>query len=724
MLGTYLRSKIALVLAILGLLVLGLGIGQRTIWLPPATITAGVTAPVKGAPLTVIGPDVLNAKGGQFTMTIKSSGPIQLAVGQLRDVMGWVGDAAYTNVTGVNPEFTSLTTVSKAGAEKVPNPAGSDMWVSEEKGTGELSYTWQVPGHGDWALLLSSDGTAPAPTNISLTADNDASTPWAVPLMIVGSALLALAALLFFMAPRKKAPLEAAAGRRSAVRGPSDPATGTLEVERILAARNGAASGPATIAETSATPVVPANEEPRDAQARTSQIPAAAALPKVLGHDSPESAGTEITLDGSTAGKEQPADKPSPAGKSKDKSDAKDQDKSDTPDDNDTTGGGTSGQTAAPKDTVKKKKSPGEGKAERRAEPAQPGAKSRLGVKARWGAAMAAVLVAGTVSPALAAETTPAPTPTAATTASASASASASSTAPATELVPTLLGSQVDRITSAVANVVASGDSAKNAKELAPRVTGMALNVRAANYQIRSKDAKYAAPEPVSSTKLLTQVVSTTPTWPRTAIVVTQGEKNPLPQLLTLVQQAPRDDYKLSKQSPLLPGQTFPKVDKERVTNLPLASSEGLLMSPNEAIAALSDVLTKTDSKFKGSFNDSVYIKDVATYRSSTLAKSKDANVVFSHTADDKTTAAMSTSDGGALVVVGYLFGVDSTPKNDATSKLTDPSVIALAGGTESNKGIVITYGEPVVMYIPPASAKGKITITSATRDLISAKIK
>ena len=44
---------------------------------------------------------------------------------------------------------------------------------------------------------------------------------------------------------------------------------------------------------------------------------------------------------------------------------------------------------------------------------------------------------------------------------------------------------------------------------------------------------------------------------------VTKGENNALPQLLTLVQQSPRENYKLIKATPLLPGQTFPTVDKE-----------------------------------------------------------------------------------------------------------------------------------------------------------------
>ena len=107
------------------------------------------------------------------------------------------------------------------------------MWVSEEKATGEMSYTWQAPGHGDWALLLSSDGKAPAPTNISMTVDNEAGTPWAVPLMVIGSALLALAALLFLFAPRTPKGAAAAVGRRAAGRRPPTPQRAPSRLKRL-----------------------------------------------------------------------------------------------------------------------------------------------------------------------------------------------------------------------------------------------------------------------------------------------------------------------------------------------------------------------------------------------------------------------------------------------------------------------------------------------------------
>ncbi|WP_129545567.1 hypothetical protein [Arthrobacter dokdonensis] len=877
------RSKIAIVLAILGLVVLGLGIGQRTIWLPPATVTAGVQGSVTPSPLTVIGPDVLKAKDGNFTMTIKAKGPIQLAVAQQRDITGWVGDAAHTDITGVNSDFTALTAKSIAGAAKVPNPAGSDMWVSEEKGTGELSYTWQAPGHGDWALLVSSDGTAPAPTDITLTTDNAAGTPWAVPLMVIGSALLALAALLLFIAPRK--PQAAVAGRRAAGRAPSDPAMGAVEVEKLVADREraardripkpatiadarraarrteaaavartgGAASGgvgagiagghgngpdhasalPGTLgssgpgaAETSAMPVpgtgadadaatgagmgsdadtdagggarssedVPGSGRTEDGQDLGQVAGTEAAGRQGSGNDTTASKGSASTLGNDagaagissaagisgaagtagaknstgtdtgtagTAGTDAGASGTSDAGKwhvgRDDPSGQGDSAKrggesgSGRESDGDGGGSGTSGEgsgtsvggqspavageTPGGKGRMKPKRSfkrgaknkPAEGKSDRTVRPpADAWARLVRGVprKARWAAALVAVLVAGTMGPAVAADpTTPASGPTASSTPSPSAGSTAGATAAPTAGLPVLLDSQVQKIAAAVSTVVASGDNAKNAKELEPRVAGLALQIRAANYKIRSKVSKQAAVDPVNSTKLLARVVTTDSTWPRSAMIVTQGEGNALPQLLTLVQASARENYKLINATPLLPGQTFPTVDKEGAASVPLNSATGLQMSPKDAIAALSDRLTKADSKWKSTFKDSVYIPSVLNTQAQVLKEAKDATYVFSHTPDMKTALAMRTADGGAMVVAGYTFGIDATSKAEATLTIGADAAV-FAGGTETTKGFVLSYAEPIVMYIPPASAKGQISIVSANRNLIGAKFK
>lgn len=286
-----------------------------------------------------------------------------------------------------------------------------------------------------------------------------------------------------------------------------------------------------------------------------------------------------------------------------------------------------------------------------------------------------------------------------------------------------LLDSQVERIAVAVAGVVSTGDNAKNAKELEPRVAGMALDMRAANYKIRSKDAKQAAPEPVNSSTLLARVVTTASTWPRSAMAVTRGANNSLPQLLTLVQASARENYKLVQATPLLPGQTFPTVDKEGSAALPLDSATGLLMSPKDAVAALSDRLTKADSKWKASFKESVYITSALDTQANVAKEAKDASYVFSHTANNDSTLAMRTSDGGAMVVVGYTFGINATSKADATLTIGADAAV-LAGGTQTTKGFVLSYAEPIVMVIPPAGAGSQITIVSATRSLVGAKFR
>lgn len=775
MLGNYLRSKIAIVLAVLGLVILGLGIGQRTIWLPPATVTAAVQGTITPAPLTVIDPAVLQANGGDYTMTIKAKGPIQLAVGQQRDVMAWVGDAAYTSVSGISSDFKQVTASSKTGAAEVPNPTGSDLWISEQDADGSMSYTWKSPGPGTWAVLLSSDGKAAAPTDISLTSPNDQSTPWAIPLMVLGSALLAIAALFFWISPRKKQPAVAVAagGRRAAGRAPSDPATGALEVARILAAKEAAQAGTPAAEEPAATHATIAEMNLAQRQAKEAAEPDAettaqeAALPStdatsaipVIDVPEPSDASDAASTadvehpsadseDGKKVHDSAPATEAEGAKEAEDATKSAEDDESDHGDDShDKNDGGTSASAetdssaadeSEKEDSVPEKKNKGSQKSERRS--------FGTSLKVKLGAIAAATLLVGGVSPAVAEESaTPSPsssevssstatpstaasstpTPSAAASGTASASATAAASTPAATGSPELVLTQVERIAADLATVVSSGDSAKNAKELSSRVAGLALQSRTANYKIRAKDSSYAAPEPVAASKLLTYVSPNAGTFPRTAIVVTQGTDNKLPQVLVMVQESARENYKLTQQSPLLPGQTFPEINVGNVASLATDSKDGLAMSPKDAVAALADVLGNSNSKFASTFATSLLITDTKAYREKVAKASESTTVKFTATAADGSVTAMQTKDGGALVVAGYTLVIDSTPKDGAKANLEDKSLIALAGGSSSEKGTVVDYSQPVILYIPPASASdAKITVTSGIRDLIGAKIK
>lgn len=182
------------------------GIGQRTWWLPSATMTVEAELSTlkqgKDAPLLVIKPEALPQRGGPVTITAQNDNAqnnnrLFLAQGRSDDVAAWVGKTAHLSITGVNSSFTDLeTSYADEGGPKA-DPAGSDLWVEQQTAQGELTYQWRAPDNGRWALLLASDGSAPAVHKVSLTVPNDNSTPWAVPLMVIGGIMIVIGLLLW-----------------------------------------------------------------------------------------------------------------------------------------------------------------------------------------------------------------------------------------------------------------------------------------------------------------------------------------------------------------------------------------------------------------------------------------------------------------------------------------------------------------------------------------------
>ncbi|TDK27618.1 hypothetical protein E2F48_00280 [Arthrobacter crusticola] len=192
--------KTAVSIIIAGVLLMLIGIGQRTFWAPPETVTFSVPAGAETGPVTVIDAAARNNDAGDVDIAVKSGGAFTLAVGRAADVDAWVGDAAHLRVTGVGDE--ELKTEFTDGEATVPDPRGADLWTSEETAEGSVTHSWINPAEGDFSILLVSDGTAAAPSDISITEPNDASTPLAVPLIVAGALLAVLGIALLFVAPR------------------------------------------------------------------------------------------------------------------------------------------------------------------------------------------------------------------------------------------------------------------------------------------------------------------------------------------------------------------------------------------------------------------------------------------------------------------------------------------------------------------------------------------
>lgn len=224
-----------------GVLAAGLGIGSATLWRASDTLVATVTA---DAPLVMTQPGVLELGGEPVTVrvTVPDDDPVVLAVGRDTDVLGWIGEDAHDEISGLSdwhtlaladevpatsspttseaatsptagadPSATAATTPADAAtpsegssqtaapsgdeANKVPvaDPTGSDLWVEQETGDGSATLVW-TPREGRWVLLAASpSGSAPT---LELSWPRVVTTPWLVPGVVTGGVLVLVALLL------------------------------------------------------------------------------------------------------------------------------------------------------------------------------------------------------------------------------------------------------------------------------------------------------------------------------------------------------------------------------------------------------------------------------------------------------------------------------------------------------------------------------------------------
>ncbi len=239
------RFALAIVAFIAAAVMIGFGIAQRTVYLEPDRVS--LSADIGGdVAYAVVAPDALGAQPGKQTITVSGSDTVFMAYGRSSDVAAWLGDSPYVAVhydadaaeltsevvtagdegevpvdeSGETPATDAPSTdapstdapteapTTEAPATQAPatedgateaqpadpaaSPAGSDLWLDEFTDERRLTTTIDVPE--GISVLLASDGTAPAPTDLELSWPLDNSTPWAGPL-IAGGALVFLLGL-------------------------------------------------------------------------------------------------------------------------------------------------------------------------------------------------------------------------------------------------------------------------------------------------------------------------------------------------------------------------------------------------------------------------------------------------------------------------------------------------------------------------------------------------
>lgn len=197
------RKVISVIAMLLGAAALVVGIGQKTFWAPPETVTATMPQLDGEAPLTVIESSVNDPKLDPVELVIKAKGEFTASLGRSYDVDAWVDNAAHVSLTGVDTENHQMIAKYVDGEAEVPNPAGDDIFFDSQSADGTMTYRWTTPDSGDWSLLLAAGGKDAAPVDISVTYANDDAMPFALPLIIAGAVLLVFGLALLVMRPAK-----------------------------------------------------------------------------------------------------------------------------------------------------------------------------------------------------------------------------------------------------------------------------------------------------------------------------------------------------------------------------------------------------------------------------------------------------------------------------------------------------------------------------------------
>lgn len=558
------RKIFSAIAIILGLGALVVGIGQRTIWAPPETLTASFSQPPASSPVTLIQAGVGTVNSQPSTISIKGDGEFSASLIRSSDAKAWVGKAAHTDITGVNTVEPGLEAQVVSGEPTVPNPVGQDIFVATEKAEGEMTYHWTNPDAGSWTLLVAADGKAAAPTDISVTWAGDTATPYSMPLMIIGALLLIAGLAAAAVRPRGGSNT----GRRSAGRAPG---TETGALPQVSEAKN-----PGTMKKTVAT----------------------------------------------------------------------------------------------------------------------------LGVLA---------LVALPSTPAFAAASSDAP----------ASSATTDSTGDTPQVFPVLLQGQLERILEATSKSVAGADKSTKEADLADRTAGALKQLRTDNYKLRADGVKLDAPLAVDTTVIRSAAVPTQQesVFPRSIMVVTakDAEATTIPMALTLTQENPRDNYKLVFATPMLPGSTFPGIAVgDPDVAMTTADDKELNVTPKDALSRLASVMDDEKSKYAEEFTKSAFLTLNAKGQADLVSKNKDAKITFKRTVNEKDTVVLSVPGGGALVSANFTAVTTAKPKETGGTIGLDDVTAKITGQKETKEGIEITYGEPMLIFIPASESKDKMSVVAA----------
>ena len=275
---------------------------------------------------------------------------------------------------------------------------------------------------------------------------------------------------------------------------------------------------------------------------------------------------------------------------------------------------------------------------------------------------------------------------------------------------PAVTVPQMERIMRRVAVFATDVDASRDATVAAQRFTGPALEARTANYAIRGSLAEHPLPTPIPASPLTLTLPQQATGWPRTVLTIAKNSDDPTiaPSALTLVQQSPRENYKILYAISLAPDAEVPEVAPASIGAAPISPEfKGLVMPTGQVASAYADVLLKGEaSEFYPMFEaeGDTLMQQLGPAGQKAINDGLPATVdaSYSNAVGDSPTIALATNDAGALVSVSIEQTENVVPNDGGTIGFQPGPAAALSGFTgKSAKGVQRVIGIQLLFYVP-----------------------
>ncbi|MGN7947916.1 glycosyl transferase [Microbacterium sp. 22215] len=316
-------------------------------------------------------------------------------------------------------------------------------------------------------------------------------------------------------------------------------------------------------------------------------------------------------------------------------------------------------------------------------------------------------------------------------------SPSATVIAPDNQKPPAVTESQAKRILDEVSSTLSEADAAMDIDLAGTRLDGPALTARTTEYTLRTALPDTTPPAAIPTDDIEVVLPEASDRWPRTVLLLSKskGDDTVPPVILTMTQQDPWSNYKVTNMAEMSADAVFPDVAAAWLgTSLVPDDSAFLSIPPGELAEKFSDVVDAGEkSESYGLFDElsqnlATSIRDSRQAVVKNLADNgaaKTSKTAFDIAPADVAPVSLTTLDSGAIVALSLIDTETVTPTSaDAVIRFGDNAQAkALTGVTESAKGVTTKYEFQLFFSVPAQGSTEQIRLLAVRQDLLSVEV-